>query len=107
MHARRTAPLGAPDVILGSAPHMIFMKNFDFEAPADVFTGRGRSNGNGGMRYRRFRTGAEAVRHVIETQQSDLLGGTAVEVDEIRFEASQIRELYDRADYPLPRTTTN
>jgi hypothetical protein len=85
---------------------MMRMKDFDFEAPADVFTGRGRSNSNGAMRYRRFRTGAEAVQHVIETQKSDLLGGTAVEVDASRFEAAQIRELYDSPDYPLPRRTT-
>jgi hypothetical protein len=91
------------------------MENFDFEAPADVFTGRGGSNSHGvmrnhshgTMRYRRFRTGAEAVRHVIENQKSDLLGGTTVEVDGRRFEAAQIRELYDRPDYPLPRSTTN
>ena len=83
------------------------MEHFDFEAPADVFTGRGRSNSHGAMRYRRFRTGAEAVRHVIENQKSDLLGGTTVEVDGRRFEAAQIRELYDRPDYPLPRSTAN
>ena len=83
------------------------MENFDFEAPAEVFTGRGRSKSSASMRYRRFATGAEAVRHVIEVQKFDLLGGTIVEVNDARYEASQIRQLYDSAAYPLPRRMTN
>ena len=97
----------ALDVIRTVRPHIRFMENFDFEAPAEVFTGRGRGKGFGPVRYRRFRTGAEAVRHVIEAQKPDLLMGTVVEVDDMRFTASEIQAAYDSADYPLPRGNTN
>ena len=42
------------------------MEHFNLEAPADVFVGAARKNARQPMAYRRFETGAEAVRHVIE-----------------------------------------
>jgi hypothetical protein len=55
---------------------MLPMEKFDFEAPAEVFTGGGHSDSRRPMRYLRSGTGAEAVRHVIERQQPDLLAAT-------------------------------
>ncbi len=55
------------------------------------------------MTYRRFESGAEAVRFAIEELPSDVLFGTVLEVNEQRFDAAQIRKLYDSKDYPLQR----
>jgi hypothetical protein len=79
------------------------MDHFHYDAPAEVFVGRGRHGQRLKMNYRRFLTGAEAIQHVIEVQPADMLAGTVVEVDEVRFNADAIRDLYERLDYPLPR----
>ena len=76
---------------------------FDFNAPAEVFAiawGRKRPHF---MIYRRFFTGAEAVRHVMESLHADMRRGTIVETDVARFGPTEIRILYERADYPLTR----
>ena len=86
---------------------MEFMENFDFNAPADVFVGGGRINRRKAMSYRRFQTGAEAIRFAIELQAADKLVATVVEIDETRFAAEEIRTLYDSAEYPLPRRQTS
>ena len=55
------------------------------------------------MQYRRFATGAQAIRYAIEELPAELLGGSIMQVGEDRFDPRQIRELYDCAEYPLPR----
>ena len=55
------------------------------------------------MTYRRFFNGAEAIRHVVEVLHADTRRGTLVETDAARFGLAEIRILYERADYPLPR----
>ena len=55
------------------------------------------------MVYRRFFTGAEAVRHVMEILHADERRGTIIETEVARFGPADIRILYQRADYPLPR----
>jgi hypothetical protein len=55
------------------------------------------------MTYRRFFTGAEAIRHVTEVLHADMRRGTIVETDLARFGPAEIRILYQRADYPLSR----
>lgn len=79
------------------------MEHFNFDEPADVFVGGGRLAKKQPMAYRRFPTGAEAIRYAIELQSADMLVTTVVEVDEARFGAPEIRSLYEGADYPLPR----
>lgn len=82
---------------------MSVMENFDFNEPADVFVGGGRHGKRQPMSYRRFSTGAEAIRFAIELQSADKLVATVVEAEDARFTAAEIRDLYDSADYPLPR----
>jgi hypothetical protein len=79
------------------------MTHFDFNAPAEVFAVTGRRERRHRMTYRRFQTGAEAIRHAMEVLSAEALGGTIVETDEERFGAAEIRTLYESSDYPLAR----
>lgn len=79
------------------------MTDFDYAAPAELFACRSRGSTSRPVTYRRFKSGAEAIRFAIETLPSDVLFGTVVEVHEQRFDAAQIRKLYDSEDYPLQR----
>ena len=79
------------------------MEQFDLEAPADVFVGAGRRNGLHPMVYRRFETGAEAIRHIIEVVGADSLHGAVIETDEARLEAADIRAIYESTDFHLAR----
>jgi hypothetical protein len=85
------------------APHISAMSDFDYRAPAEVFACRSRGSSPRPVTYRRFESGAEAVRFAIEELPSDVLFGTVLEVNEQRFDAAQIRKLYDSKDYPLQR----
>lgn len=85
------------------APHIPLMETFDFAAPAEVYTATGPGMRNRGVKFRRFISGAEAIRFAIEGQDAKLLGGTTIEVSDVRLAAAEIRALYDSADYPLPR----
>jgi hypothetical protein len=53
--------------------------------------------------YRRFARAADAIRFAIEDLPSQFLTGTYLEVDEVRYQHSEIRSLYESADYPLAR----
>jgi hypothetical protein len=79
------------------------MEHFNYDQPTDVYAGFARGFKSKAMTYRRFATGAEAIRFVIERQPAALLPGTVIEADDMRFNAEEIRELYDSEDYPLPR----
>lgn len=76
---------------------------FDFAAPAELFPSRSQK-GRRPTSYKRFSSAAEAVLFAIERMPSPLLPGTYLEVEETRFGSAAIRELYERADFPLPRT---
>ena len=54
--------------------------------------------------YRRFATRAQAIRYAIEDLPAALLRGSIIQVDDDRFDARQIRELYNCPAYPLTRT---
>ena len=53
--------------------------------------------------YKRFKTAAAAIRFAIEELPSSLLGGVSLEVGDHRYDARQVRELYDANAYPLKR----
>ncbi len=82
---------------------MSIMEHFRYSDPADVFVGGGRLRKGHLVAYRRFPTGAEAVRFAIETQSTEKLADTVVESDDVRFGAAEILDLYDSDEYPLPR----
>jgi hypothetical protein len=53
--------------------------------------------------YKRFKTAAAAIRFAIEELPSSLLAAAALEVGDHRYDAQQIRKLYDASAYPLKR----
>jgi hypothetical protein len=55
------------------------------------------------MRYQRFAQAAEAIRHAIEKLPAKLLAGTSLQVNNQRYNARQIRALYESECYPLSR----
>jgi hypothetical protein len=80
------------------------MSGFDYKAPAELFvgTGRGTARGNS-MKYSRFPTSAEAIKHAVETLSTNALAGAALVVGEDRYEGAQIQALYDGTSFPLSR----
>ena len=79
------------------------MVNFDYAAPAEVFACRSRGASARPVTYRRFDCGAEAIRFAIEEIPPELLFGAVLEVNDQRFDAKEIRKLYDSGAYPLER----
>ena len=75
------------------------MSTFDYMASAELFALQARS----GIRYQRFAQAAEAIRHAIERLPPKVLAGSSIEVKERRYNAAQIRALYDSERYPLSR----
>jgi hypothetical protein len=75
------------------------MSTFDYKASAELFAAKGRS----GLRYRRFAQAAEAIRYAIEELPLKVLLGTSLEVNDERYNATQIRALYESQHYPFTR----
>jgi hypothetical protein len=87
--------------ICASAPHIKHMTNFDYAAPAELFACASRGASRRPIQYRRFSTGAEAIRYAIEVLPAEQLVGAILQVDEDRFDGRQIRQLYEHQEYPL------
>jgi hypothetical protein len=83
------------------------MDPFDFNADAELFPTRSRASRRQPVGYKRFPRAAEAIRYAIEELPAEFLVGAFLEVNEERFDATQIRGLYERPDYPLARTRPN
>jgi hypothetical protein len=79
------------------------MAGFNYSTAAELFPTRNRKFGGQPSGYRRFAQAAEAIRFAIEDLPPQLLVGTYLEVDELRYEGAEIRRLYDSAGYPLTR----
>jgi hypothetical protein len=75
------------------------MSTFDYEASAELFA----AQGHPGIRYLRFDHAAEAIRHAIEKLPPKVLAGSSIEVKDQRYDAAQIRALYESERYPLSR----
>ena len=70
------------------------VKDFDYNAPAELFPTRTRKGRP--MGYRRFDTASDAVRFAVEELSFELLIGAHLEVGEKRFDSEGIRALYRR-----------
>ena len=77
------------------------MRTIDYTALGELFPGK-RAKFNP-VRYRRFDTAAEAIKFAIEEMNPELLNGSTLEVDEKRFDGTEIRALYNAEEYPLKR----
>jgi hypothetical protein len=82
------------------------MNDFDYAAPAEIYACRSRGSSPRPVTYRRFDSGAEAIRFAIEELPSEVLFGTVLEANDQRFDAATIRKLYDSEAYPLQRRDT-
>ena len=83
--------------------HIKEMEQFDYNAPADVFGIVGVGTRRKPMTFRRFSTGAEALKYLVEIVGVEQLRSTVLETDEARFDATDILALYESTSYPLPR----
>jgi hypothetical protein len=71
-------------------------------SPANANRARSRSVYRNALAYRRFGSGAEAVRFAIEELPPGGLAATVLVVNGDRHEPPAIRALYESADYPRP-----
>jgi hypothetical protein len=76
---------------------------FDYGTAAELFSTQVRKSRQRLPGYKRFARAADAIRFAIETLPPQLLHGTYLEVDEVRFDGTEIRRLYDSAGYPFAR----
>ena len=78
------------------------MDKFDYTTAAELFPAKSKKSSKR-VGYRRFDNAADAVRYAIEELPPELLLGTYLQVEELRFDRDGIRRLYEAADYPLDR----
>ena len=83
------------------------MPNFDYCGPAELFSHAGYGKRRHSMAYRRFASGAEALRFLVEEVPGVLTAGVVLESEEERFDHIAIRALYDSPEYPLVRNAAS
>lgn len=84
---------------------MASMTNFDYGAPADLFTSRHRSK-RAALKYHRFDSCAEAIRYAVEDVPADAFFGSVIEVGDVRLDANAIKSKYEDSAFPLKRSAT-
>jgi hypothetical protein len=87
-----------PQVVNSNAD---MMQAVDFTEPAELFSGRTSTSGTG---YRRFASLHSAVSFSIESIPGQELNSVAIETQNARYTAQEIRALYDRLDFPRGAT---
>ena len=78
-------------------------ERFDYQAEAELFSGKNIHVKSRVFKYMRFDHAADAIRFAIERLPATILLGACLEVNEKRYDSRGIRSLYDRAEYPFPR----
>jgi hypothetical protein len=81
------------------------LEKFNYDLSAELFPVRNRKSASK-IRYRRFDRAAEAIRFAVEELPAPVFLGAYIEVDEYRLGHHDILDLYNSADYPLPRSPT-
>ena len=75
------------------------MSTFDYKASAGLFAAKCRS----GLQYRRFAQAAEATGYAVEELPPKVFLATSLDVNDERYNATQIRALYESQRYPFTR----
>jgi hypothetical protein len=88
---------------LFGAERRMVMRMFDFNASAGLYFGRPGVHARKMTGYRRFASASAAVLFAVEQLAPAQLDHALLEVEEDRFNAAEIRLLYESADFPLAR----
>jgi len=76
---------------------------FDYSLAAELFSAKDTNSRRQSLGYKRFARAADAICFAIEELPPHCLIGTYLEVNEERYQARDIRRLYESSEYPLAR----
>jgi hypothetical protein len=76
---------------------------FDYDAAAELYFGHPGARARRKVGYRRFPQAAAAIQFAAEQLAPAALDTAFMEVNDDRFNAAEIRQLYEHADFPLAR----